>query len=211
MPKSSKPRREPKIRRLMLSQPAEERIQSSLDIEDLLANVVHRQVADYMEKFSATIENKLGLTRDDLMNDVREQIWKGLLTHSHADNPYRKKANLKTYLDTIIKNRFLLLYKQSTLRKYNSIEYYSDASQASGAKSEFLEVEETGESLLERRQEFMKDLVLLSNEDRAIMKDLVLGYSIAEMMARTGLSRTQVIGAINRVQKASSDRRLKSE
>lgn len=190
----------------MIEQPAAEKAQSSTDIEHLLTNVVHRQIADYMDKFGATIERRLGLTEDDLMNDMREQIWKGLLTHKTSGD-----ANLKTYLNTIIKNRFLVLYDRSTLRKYNSVEYYADAFSATGASKEYSETEETGETLLERRQEFIRDLVTLSEKDRTIFKDLILGFNLNEMVKRNKMQLTEVIGAIKRIDETIRKRRMNLE
>lgn len=190
----------------MIDQPANEKVQSSLDIEHLLNNVVHRQIADYLDKFGATIERKLGLTEDDLMNDMREQIWKGLLTHKKSG-----QANLKTYLNTIIKNRFLVLYDRSTLRKYNSVEYYADAFSATGVNKEFSETEETGESLLQKRQEFMRDLVVLSDRDRSIFRDLILGFNLNEMVKRNKAPITEVVGAIKRIDDIIRKRRLNTE
>lgn len=190
----------------MKEQSAEERTQSSLDIEHLLNNVVNKQVADYMDKFGDTIERKLGMTEDDLLNDMREQIWKGLLTHKKSG-----QANLKTYLNTIIKNRFLLLYNRSTLKKYNSVDYYAAPHGASGIDSEYTETEETGETLMEKRQEFMRNLVLLSNRDREVLKDLALGYGLDEMVERTGLSRVEVTSSINRIEEMARRRKIISE
>lgn len=190
----------------MKEQSVAEKAQSNLDIEHLLNNVVHRQVADYLDKFGATIERKLGLTEDDLMNDMREQVWKGLLTHKGNG-----LANLKTYLNTIIKNRFLLLYNRSTLKKYNSVDYYADAFSATGVGKEYAETEETGETLFEKRQEFMKNLVMLSTRDREIFKDLILGFNLSEMVERNKMHLSEVIGSIKRIDETVRKQRLSEE
>jgi DNA-directed RNA polymerase specialized sigma24 family protein len=190
----------------MKNQPAVEKQQASIDIEHLLTNVVHRQIADYMDKFSATIERKLGLTKDDLLNDMREQIWKGLLTHKKDG-----AANLKTYLNTLIKNRFLVLYDRSTLRKYNSVDYYADAFSASTANKEFLETEETGETLFARRQECMRDIGTLSKKDQKILGDLYLGFNIGELMKRNNMLRTEVTAAIKRIDSIIMKQKLNME
>ncbi len=195
----------------MREQPVVERVQNSFDIEHLLTKVVHKQIADYFSEYGATIERKLGLTKDDIINDMREQIWKGLLTHNHKESAKCGQANLKTYLNLLIKNRFLLLYNRSTLKKYNSIDYYSDAFNATGISSEYSETEESGETLLEKRQELMKSLVLLSQKDRNIFKDLALGYNLSEMVERNKMPITEVIGSIKRIDETIQKRKLSAE
>lgn len=190
----------------MLGQTAEQRTQYSNDIEHLLDRVVNVTVSIYTDKFGATLERKLGLTEDDLRNDMREQIWKGLLSHDKNG-----QANLKTYLNTIIKNRFLVLYDRSTLRKYNSIDYYADAFSATGVTSDYTETDETSESLFEKRQEFMRDLIILSEKDRTVFKDLILGFSLSEMVKRNNMPLNEVIGAIKRIDDTVRNRRLSSE
>jgi DNA-directed RNA polymerase specialized sigma24 family protein len=178
----------------MLNQSAEENLKASHDIERLLTKDLKDTVKHYVQKYGKTLERKLGLTKDDLLNDMREQIWKGLLTH----NP-NGRANLKTYLNKLITNRFGVLYKRSTIQKYNTIQYYADVFTTSGIDEESLITEETGETVFERRQIVMQDQARLSKTDRLIYESLILGRNLEEMTQVHKLPRSMVIRAINRI------------
>lgn len=148
----------------------------------------------HIGKYGKTFERKLGLTRDDLMNDMREQVWKGILTHSPSGG-----ANLKTWLNKLISNRFLVLLKRSTIQKHNSIDYYGDVFSTTGIDENHLMTEETGETIFEKRQVIMQELESLSHEDKFIYADLILGRSIDEMVHLRKMQRMQVISAISRI------------
>lgn len=194
------------MKTLMLKQTQKERHQHSIDIQHIMENVVNVTSSIYIQRYGAMFERKLGLTEDDLMNDIREQVWKGLLTHKKDGD-----ANLKTYINTIIKNRFLVLYDRSLTTKYNSLDYYADAFSATGVNKDFVETEENGESLLEKRQEFMKDLVLLSEKDRIVFKDLILGFNLNEMVKRNKMPLTEIVGSIKRIDEVIRKRRANQE
>lgn len=178
----------------MLNQSESESQKASLDIESLIKKELRETVSTYLSKYGKTLDQKLGLTRDDLMNDIREQVWKGLLTH----NP-KGRANLKTYLNTLIKNRFGVLFKRSKIKKNNMVNYYADVYSTTGIEEEHLITEETGETVFMRRQLIMQDLNYLSPQDRMVYQELVLGNRLEEMVKSLKLQRHLVIGSINRI------------
>lgn len=178
----------------MKSQTTEQNALASGRIEEILNGDLKDTVKYFIGSFGKTFERKLGLTKDDLLNDVREQIWKGLLTHK-SDG----KANLKTYLNKLIKNRFGVLHKRSTIKKYNSVDYYGDVFATTGIDEERLVTEETGESIFEQRQVIMQELGALSVSDRFIYADLIMGRSLDEITTLRKLPKIQVIATINKI------------
>jgi hypothetical protein len=177
----------------MLSQTNQQNEASGVEIERLLRTELKDTVEYYIKKYGKTFSRRLGLTRSDLLNDVREQIWKGLLTHDPS-----KPANRKTYMNTLIKNRFGVLLKRAEIKKYKNVTYYADVFTSTGLESEFI-TEETGETVFERRQVIMNDLAMLGDDDRRVYMQLLLGSGMDEMEKATGLPRPKVIGAINRI------------
>lgn len=187
----------------MLNQTPEQKASLSVRIEHLIETDLKQTIGFYINRYKKTFDRKLGLTEDDLMNDIREQVWKGLLTWNA-----KGKANLKTYLNSLISNRFLTLLKKSSIDKYSSLEYYADAYAAASIDPDLTVTEDTGESVFERRQEMLKDKEVLSDdEEQKIFSDLILGYSIPEMMTRHKLARVKVISLINKINKRVSERR----
>lgn len=146
-----------------------------------------KTIRTFMRAYGKTLHNKLGLTQDDIMNDVREQVWKGLVMHSNS-----KKANRHTYLCNIIENRFLTLYKKSTIPKHNAIQYYADVFSVKDIDTRYTETNMTGLSLIEIREEFMEKLMLLDPAERVVYRCLLVGEGFAEMEKATGLPRTQI-------------------
>lgn len=187
----------------MLNQTPEQKANLSVRIEHLIETDLKQTIGFYINRYKKTFDRKLGLTEDDLMNDIREQVWKGLLTWNA-----KGKANLKTYLNSLISNRFLTLLKKSSIDKYSSLEYYADAYAAASIDPDLTVTEDTGESVFERRQEMLKDKEVLSDdEEQKIFSDLILGYSIPEMMTRHKLARVKVISLINKINKRVTERR----
>jgi DNA-directed RNA polymerase specialized sigma24 family protein len=178
----------------MQSQSATANAKHSVDIEHLIDTELKDTVAYFIGKYGKTCENKLGLTRDDLLNDIREQVWKGLLTHDKD-----KRANLKTYLNRLIKNRFGVLLTRSTIPKYSNVDYFADVYTSTGIDEEHLITEDTGETVFERRQIIMQDMATLGPQDRWIYGDLLLGRSLDEMVNAHKLPRVKVIASINRI------------
>lgn len=132
------------------------------DFSDQIPYIMEHLVANDIElsikKYSDTFSKKLGLTEDDLLNDIREQIWKALLTHDPKGG-----ANFKTYVKRLIDYRFQTLLAKSYRKKHSCTDYYADVfgDTLSGAEENTYITEETGETLFERRSHHMKNLETL--------------------------------------------------
>lgn len=177
----------------MLKQSVKQNQKSAIDIERLLENDLRPTVETYIARFGKTLDAKLGLTEDDLVNDMREQIWKGLLTF----NP-NGAANLKTYLCTLIKNRFIVLFKRSKIRKNNMVQYYASVFDSPADEDYFLS-EDTGETAFVQRQIIKSDQMRLQGLDLLVYQDLLLGRTLLEMCKLHSASRIDVIASINRI------------
>jgi DNA-directed RNA polymerase specialized sigma24 family protein len=186
----------------MLDQSAPERQRASNEIERLIKEDLRETVATYLRKYSGTLEQKLGLDKGDLLNDIREQIWKGLLTHRPEGG-----ANLKTYLNTLIKNRFGVLFKRSKIKKNNMVSYYADVYSSVDVQEEHMVTEETGETVFMRRQIVSQYLAQLSEVDRGVYQELILGKRLEEMVKSLSLPRPLVIASINRIADLANKRK----
>lgn len=148
----------------------------------------------FSRKYGKALSRSLGMEKEDIENDMREQIWKGLLTHKKSG-----KANLKTYLNTLITNRFNTLLERSGKRKYNAVEYHAQVFDTAGVDNEYTETDETPESLLIVREEMMQDHFKLSGIERKVYIDIKLGASLQEMEKRHGITREQLITIVKRI------------
>lgn len=145
-----------------------------------------------IRKYGTTFKNKLGLSTDDLLADVREQVWKGLVTH----NP-NMKAKVTTWVYKLIDNRFKLLYRRSRITKFNSIDYYPTWTDCPGLDSVYLTTDETSEDLVSKREAMahvVAELNSLPDKTRAsktrrkhelsVYGFLMKGLSISEMQMK---------------------------
>ncbi len=175
----------------MLSQTAEQKAELNLSIKHVMETLVPDKIEMHLAQCGDTLERKLGLMKDDLVNEIREQVWKALITWRPDGG-----ANLKTYVKGIIDKRFIVLLKKSRGIKFNFIEHHADV--FAGVVEETV-TEETAETVFERRHEFMKHLACLGERDRRVLMGLVQGYLVTELIEHTGMSRVEVIRAVNRI------------
>ncbi len=202
---SQKKPKESKIKRLMLSQTAEQREVTGDEIERTLRENqrVKTTIKHFLKKYGNQFNNKLGLTEDDLMSEVRQEIWKGMLTWKKAG-----KANVSTYLNALISYRFQELLDMS-LAKKRRVDYYADVFRSVSIDPQQTETHDTGESLFEHRQEIMSDCNALDNPaEQEIYLDLLTGFSIAEMMSRHSLTRVEVVAAVKAINARVMERRV---
>lgn len=191
----SKGKKQFKTRNLMLNQSAEQNAASSIRIEQILTTDLKGTISHYLKKYGPLFDKRLGLTRDDILNDMREQIWKALITHDPT-----KSAGLRTYLSTLVTNRFRVLLRRSSIPKYTCIDYYGDIYESAGIDEETLITDETGETLFERRQTASSIIRELEGTDAwCIFGDLLLGCDLEEMMTRNKMTRVQVTAAILKI------------
>lgn len=188
----------------MLEQTPDQRAKNSIDIEKLLQNDLKATIESLYSKYGEAFDHKLGMSKDDIINDMRIQIWKGLLNFKPERN-----VRLKTYLDNLVKNRFNTFRRRASLKKYNSVDYFKNVFNQDGVTQEHFQTEETGETILERRQELMGDLVLLTDTERKVLSDLILGFTLDEMVKRNALQLREVIACINRIDSRLKERRLR--
>lgn len=176
----------------MLSQTPEQKQELNKQIIHIMENVVPTHVECVVNQFGDILNSKLGMNEDDILNDIREQVWKALLNFSPKGG-----ASLKTYTKKLIDNRFKLLLSRSNSKKYSSLDYQADP--FSNIDTDMLITEETGETLYERRLEQYKILSELPQVNSMILQDLISGYDIQEMMRKNNMSRSDIIASINQI------------
>lgn len=159
-------------------------------------------IAFFLRKYGKSLDAKLGMMEDDVLNDVREQIWKGLLSFDKNG-----AANLKTFLSFLLTNRFRTLARRAGLTKYNCVQYYADIFTSGAVDKSDMITEETGEAIYEARQQLAVYLTLMTEMDRDIYAYLLQGYSLTEMVADHNkknpkhlVTRISITMQINRVQ-----------
>lgn len=196
----SKPPKPPsKIEVLMKAQTNEQKHLLSLEVERLMVEDLHRTITYYVSKYKVSFNVKLGMNEDDIMNDIRLQIYKGLLMRTEGG-----PANRKTYMDHVIKNRFSTLSQRITRNKYAATEYYGvvDASVIGDADSQERTVDNnTGEYLLQRRQEFVMNNKVIEHDPLQvkIIQGLLAGLSVSEMAAIHKLPAHMIIAKIKEI------------
>jgi hypothetical protein len=130
-----------------------------------MENLVASDIEIWIKRYSETFVRKLGLSEDDLLNDIREQVWKALLTFNPTGG-----ANFKTYVKRLIDYRFQTLLAKSSRKKYSCTDYFSD--DFTGLTENAYVTEETGETLFELRSHHMKNLETLFRAGNMIDDEL---------------------------------------
>lgn len=202
-PPAPKRPRTNRIRQLMLEQTREQNDSSSVEIERLLRTDLRETIAFWMKKYAKTLQKRLGMTRADIMNDMREQIWKGLLTYDRS-----KGANVKTYMNHCIENRFKTLGERAETAKFKNVVHYADVYASTGTEEDYV-THDTPESVLEDRETIMQELARFTLEsDRRIYVHLMLGDGFEDMEKTTGLPRPAIVGTIKRILAMLKERNL---
>jgi DNA-directed RNA polymerase specialized sigma24 family protein len=191
----------------MKSQTQEQNAVSSIEIERLLRNELKDTISFWTKKFANTFTRRLGITRADLMNDMREQIWKGLLTYDRS-----KGANVKTYMNHIIENRFKTLADRCNTPKFKNMAYFADVYASTGTEH-LMVTEDTPETVFEQREELMIRLASLNQfeSDRVVLMHLAMGHGLDDMEEATGLTRPVIVGAIKRIDIMLREQRSKQD
>lgn len=190
----------------MQAQTPQRKAELSIEIEKLIAGDLKQTIAYHINRYRKSFDRRLGMTEDDILNDIRIQIWKGLITWAPDG-----RANKKTYLNNLIKKRFSTLHRRTQIEKYSAVEYYADVFSSPARYSmdpDRLETHETGEDLLLRRQEQMRDQEVITDPTHLhIFEDLLKGLSIEEMMSRHKMTRVRVVGAVREITTRIAERR----
>lgn len=185
-----------KMRTAMLGQSQAQNKASSETIEEWIKGELAPTIRFYVRKYGATFDRKLGLTADDLKNEIRVEVWKGLLSYN------KSKAKLKTYLNRLIHNRILTLYARSELNKNNMVDYFADVFATERVADHDKVTYENAESILERRETVMEGLMGLGSDlEFAIVRDLMVGENLSAMEKKHQVSRAVVTAAIMKIEK----------
>lgn len=181
------------MRTVMLAQSVEQNQVSSGQIEEWMQGELASTIRHFIRKYGGTLERKLGLSKEDLENEIRLEIWKGLLTFDP------KKAKLKTYFDRLIKNRFHTLYVRSELGKNNMVDYYADVFGIDRMQESDYITYDTAETFLEHRETVMQGLVDLTDLEFAIVQDIVAGENLQTMSKKHNVRIPTLIGIIGTI------------
>lgn len=192
--KPAKKPRQNRIKQLMLAQTPAQNAANSVEIERLLRTELKDTIKFWVKKYSNTFLQRLGMSRADIMNDMREQIWKGLLTYDRS-----KGANVKTYMNHCIENRFKTLADKADTNKFKNLTHYADVYASTGTEEDYV-THDTPETVFEQRETIMIELSRLALEDeRKVYVHLILGDGLDAMEKSTGLPRPVIVGMIKRI------------
>lgn len=143
-------------------------------------------------KYGPLIERRKGLDRGDLLSEVRECIWKGLVTFKSNGT-----ANIKTYLNHCVNNRFKTLARLSQTRKATSLDYHENVYETAGVSEEA--TYDNGESHYASVEQSERTLVELPAFERMIFGDILQGRTLEEIGTNHTLPRSKVITAVKHI------------
>lgn len=180
----------------MLGQNNQQKIEASELIEFWMKGELAPTVRYFLRKYGATFERKLGLAKEDLENEIRLEVWKGLLSYN------KSKSKMKTYMNRLIKNRVLTLYSRSELGKNNMIDYFADVFATERVSEEDKMTFDNAEAILERRETMMEGLLGLDNDlEFNIVRDLISGENLATMERKYKVTRVELVAVIVKIDK----------
>ena len=190
------------VKEVMKQQTQEQNQVSAETIELWLKGELSATVKHYIRKYGATLEKKLGLSNDDLENEARFEIWKGLLTYN------KSKAKLKTYLNKLVHNRFMTLYKKSSLPKNNMVDDYADVFASEPEAESEMVTADNAESLMEKREVIADVLDHLDGDlELAVLRGLLMGDSLSAMSRENNVATPLVVMVVNKIVKLMKERR----
>ena len=119
--KKNKNKAKTQVETLQLNQTEEQKTKLSFQIEAIFQDLLSDHIRVVLIKYGPILNDRLGMNQDDLINEIRVQIWKGLLVYDAS-----KGASMKTYLKKLIANRVSVLLKKAFCKKNRLVDYYSD-------------------------------------------------------------------------------------
>ena len=91
------------------------------EAEALIETILHESrfpLLQLLKSYKNAINDKLGVTPEDIINELRAKAWA-----AQADWRRDGQANLRTYMNTVVRNHMLVLAKQIGFDKYAKIEF----------------------------------------------------------------------------------------
>lgn len=204
--KSKKPvKKEGKTEKALRVQTTTQRAKHSVDIEKILNKDMKKLIDFCINKYGLLINNKIGMDRDDLLNDVRFQIWKGLSTFKA-----NKKIQLTTYLSNIITYRFKTLANKSNKKKHLSYVFMSSVESVIDDSKTTEATENSPDFLIQRQQYLDKISMYLKDNEKLVYYDLRLGHNLTEMAKKHNTSISRIIAIVNKINKLA-ERKFKND
>lgn len=148
----------------------------------------------YLKKYRAIFERKLGMNDDDILNDLREEVWKALLT-------FRPEAGVKltTYVNKLIHNRIYELYKKCTLKKHSHLDYFSDVFSIKTTNNEEFQTDETPQTIFEVRERWKQKLADRSHVDQLVISGVLSGMDLTAMEKKFQIDRVTLTRSIKEI------------
>lgn len=171
----------------ILNQVSEKRkYELGLLIEELMKDSMKFIVWKYVYNYREAVYQTFGWDDDDLLQFIREQLWKGVATFDPSKN-----FKIETYCSSILYKQFANLSKQCQTNKHSLSKLYCPEELFD---SEETTVEETPEDWLNYAQKFRVLWDSLDEQETKILaRYLAKGESATKMAESTGYKKTEVI------------------
>ncbi len=175
-----------KTKNKLLSLTDKEKYEIGIEMERLINNELSYIVNRHINSYKKAACDTFGWDRDDLLQYVRESVWKGLATFDRSLG-----YKVETYICSILSRSFFNLSKKCKTKKHSMTKMF--------CPDELFETEEmmfhdTGEDWVRYGQSFG---VLLGNmevkEQKIMVLYLVHGKDITEMSEELKIKRTEVV------------------
>jgi len=164
----------------------DQNIKYGIKVEHLIQNEMKYIVNKYIYKYRKAVFDTFGWDTDDLLQQVRLVLWKGVATFDTS-----KKAKIETYCSTMLYYAFLNISKKCKTYKHSLSKLYCPEEMF---ESEELIFYETGEDWVRYAQSFKVLMnTLTDNEQKVIVRYLVHGESTIDISKQTKIKKTEVI------------------
>jgi len=180
-----------KIRTILNEMSPEQRRNISSQIEVLMKSDMRYVVKSWCSKYQYRAQETFGWAYDDLEQQVRIAMWKGLATFDTSQN-----VKLTTYLSAVIENHFKSLSKKCRSKRNARTkllcveEVYEDKEIFVEGLDDWLSYSSSVTRVLDQLNQLEKEVLALH---------LVEGVSINTMVEKLGIKRHVVISVLKSV------------
>lgn len=181
-----------KIDTKLMNLSTEESNKIGLEVERLIKDEMSYIVNDYISKYRHACADTFGWDRDDLMQHIRESLWRGVATF----NPnYGYK--IETYLSSILKKSFLNLSRKCKTKKHSLTKLYCPEDLYESGEMIF---NETGEDWVRYSQNFSVIVGKMNSKEQKIMvRYLVYNETVEKIAKSTKFKKTEIVRCLKSI------------
>jgi RNA polymerase sigma factor (sigma-70 family) len=181
-----------KTNEILINLTREESDAVGVKVEALIKKEMAYIVNQYIVKYNHAVADTFGWDRDDLLQNIRMAMWKGVATFN-PDYGFK----IETYLSSILSKTFSNISRQCKTQKHSRTKLYCPEN---FYESEEIIFRETGEDWVRYAQSFAVLMGTLNRKEQKVMvRYLIHGETTSEISEKSKIKKTEVVKILKEI------------